>query len=378
MKVFQITKAKIIVITTAYLLLVASFFYLKDNTENFSHSQLQILIFPFFIAGLLFIEFLRFKISRWLLLSSLIIFGFFYYCANYLKIFQYSTGIVRLKGDLYENFTRVLTKDLRFKIKQYGNYSIGQISTHFENWEEINSFINQSSYQNIIWGSEDWINISTPISISSINDYKLFANYNYPISFIKTLPVVGFYYEPQKLTKEYLVRLISAFNDYEKQELYLKSSAKFSPLWAQTTHLAYSWFLLGNFYLDELLSKDYFDARLYKCVYDSYFKAMSSFESRFHPELSIALNNNIGVMHFVRHFFVFKDFDLRKAKKRFFDASRRLKSRNPYRLTYFSPIIAKQNLLLLKSRQVIKIKKVKNKTRKKKKNAQQRRNKSTT
>lgn len=335
--------------------------------------MLQIISFPLFLLGIAFVRINSLKVPVYLLLFVLIFGSSFIYFARSGEIFKKEILIARIKGDSYESFTHLFKNGLESGIQKYLDASVGALSKEYSNHDEFSSiFENNNRLYSVIWGSDRWINYSNRESqLKSVRSGNLLSDFSKNLLLVSTIPVFGMSYSPANHTVEFLSRFFVASHEKDKAELFYKNAGSYAPLWTQSTHLSYSLFLLGNIYLERVLGGvDYQEAEM-KCALNAYAKSASLILGKHNPELTAALDNNIGIAYYVKSLFSGKKKDIIKAKKRFKSAIKLKSFKNPFNLTYLSSFVAKINSKMIKDKGV-------NKKRRQKKNGKRRNNKKTT
>jgi len=203
----------------------------------------------------------------------------------------------------------------------------------------------------IVWGNTRWINLSLP-AMRSISLYEAGLGSSpegpFALELVTAVQVVGTSYAPRGDSARVIAALMTglqyaADGRDEAAKGLLRYAGERAAFWITNAHRGLAWLLLGNLYLREGFADGRYQPAALSCAETAYIAAISNLMPWDNPELSAAINNNLGVLYYLQGRFQHKPALLKRARASWRYAASLRELKNPFHLRYRAPKVAQRN-----------------------------------
>lgn len=262
--------------------------------------------------------------------------------------------VAKLQRDEYESSTRIFREDLKAALAEHSQLEPQRYFHEVRSYEEARGQLSgDAGASALIWGDERWLNValrtSPPLLLASAAGLVPEARL-VDFELVTSVPAIGVSFNPERETVRFLAALLSgALGGRADGALLLGEAAGRQAAWSSAAHRAYAHWLLGNRQLLEAFSGSSFEPGALECAYGSYLTARRLLRYGDNAELLSAIHNNLAVLLYAQLKLVNRR-DLRPLVRKSFNlAIQALRHPNLLQVDYRAGLVAKGNLLKLRS-----------------------------
>ncbi len=283
-----------------------------------------------------------------IILTLLITITWFVIVSKKPDLFEAQFYLANFADDLHGKESRKFLQDLNLAWPKDSNVKIYKLNYSVSSYQEAQKLLSKKEKARIIvWGNSNQLNllIAPPYSIN-LNDLALTAELNLGLKLVSDVPMIRVFRKPHQATVDFTAGLLAAIS--KPTELNLRSIGAVSQVWRSSIHLAYLRFKLANYlFLKMLNNSEAWQDASFKCILKEYRRAAFYVRKAEHPELAAAINNNVGLLKYLKVLYNAKKWRKKIPKK--FRAISSLKTiKNPLNFPYRALQIAEWNLKLIK------------------------------
>jgi hypothetical protein len=265
--------------------------------------------------------------------------------------------VANLVGDELEGASRTLRKMIR-QSAETDQLSVTRYPRPLSSQSEAKGLlVERSNATAVVWGDLRWLNVSfparEPLLLSDL--WTMGDGFILPeLLVVDSVPMIGVSREPVIATATFLAELTLASDSmlaiFDNPGL-LEQARTVGFLqagWSANAHLAYAWWLVGNYQLVQAANEQSFQPAEYRCAQQAYLLALRYLQINSNPELKAAILNNLAVSQVAQGILEGKHKRAyRKALVFFKAASRTRKEKNLFPAILIAPYIARQNSQIL-------------------------------
>ncbi|MCB0353478.1 MAG: hypothetical protein KDD64_08145 [Bdellovibrionales bacterium] len=275
--------------------------------EGLDLSHVQYVLYPVFLLGLFVLRARVISLPIWVL--GVMVVGAFTGATFAFSLFQAGSPqffVARFSGDTFETATRIFRSHLTTAMEKFGGAGAARFYRSFDSPEDAATvFREESGVYGVVYGDTRRLTVlffrddeAAPLSA------PLGPEPEKPVlSLIRHVPALWIAFHPPSETVRFLgalfsgleLREASSVEDLAQYEATLLAAAEQRSPWRSFSHLAYPWWRLGNFYVEEFIRSGYSDEGPLDCALHAYTQAASFLRRGDNSPLQAAVYNNKAV-----------------------------------------------------------------------------------
>ncbi len=267
--------------------------------------------------------------------------------------------LANFEEDLYGKESRKFLEDIDQFLPADSNAKIYKLNYSVGSYAEAKALLAKKKQAKVIlWGNDQYINLLFPPPYNlNLDQLRLTKDLNLGLKLITDITMVRILRNPYDQTVAFTAGLLATLK--QPSEISFRTTGNFYQVWHSSLHLAYLRFKLANYlFLKMLNNSDTWQDANFKCIFQEYHRAAYYLKNIKHSELAVAINNNVGVLKYLK--VIFKSTRKNKKLLQKFKSTKALKTiANPLDFPAQAAAVAQWNLKVI--RQLHRTKKIKNK-----------------